>query len=199
MIVLETERLILSRLDPDRDSEFILGLVNGPSFLRYIGDKGVRTLADARRYITDGPLKSYETNGYGLYKVELKSDMTPIGMCGLIKRDTLPDADIGFAFLEGYWGAGYAYESAAAVMSYAREKLGIKRVLAITTPDNVASGKLLNKIGLKFDRLIQLRQEIAKNSGFANYRDYAFRKLCRFDYTPADCEHFHSAVEIYSH
>jgi len=176
MIVLETERLILSRLDPDRDSEFIVGLVNGPSFLRYIGDKGVRTLADARRYITDGPLKSYETNGYGLYKVELKSNLTPIGMCGLIKRDTLPDADIGFAFLEEYWGAGYAYESAAAVMSYAREKLSIKRVLAITTPDNVASGKLLNKIGLKFDRLIQLTADSPEVKLFTTDCDEASEK-----------------------
>ena len=156
MIILETERLILRHLDPDTDIEFILRLVNEPSFVRYIGDRGVRTLADARRYITDGPQESYETNGYGLYKVELKSDGTPIGVCGLVKRDTLPDADIGFAFLAGYWGEGYAYESAVAVMNYGREKLRIKRVLAITTPDNIASGKLLNKIGLRFDRLIKL-------------------------------------------
>src|SRR5262249_54768935 len=145
MIVLETERLRLRRLDPTTDAEFILELVNEPSFLQYIGDKGVRTLADARRYMTDGPVQSYETNGYGLYKVELKSDATPIGMCGLLKRDTLPDADIGFAFLTRYWNEGYAYESAAAVMKYAREQLAINRVLAITTPDNIASGKLLNK------------------------------------------------------
>lgn len=159
MIVIETERLRLKHLDPDRDDEFILELVNEPSFLHYIGDKGVRTLADARRYITDGPQKSYETNGYGLYKVELKKDATPIGMCGLVRRNTLPDADIGFAFLENYWNNGYAYESAAAIMKYARETLGIKRLLAITTPDNMASGKLLNKIGLRFDRLIQLSQD----------------------------------------
>jgi len=162
MIVLETKRLRLAHLDPETDTEFILRLVSEPSFLHYIGDKGVRTLADARRYITDGPQKSYETNGYGLYKVELKTDSTPIGMCGLVKRDTLPDADIGFAFLERYWGEGYAYESADAVMRYAREKLGIKRVLAITTPDNVASGKLLNKIGLRFDRLKKLSADAAE-------------------------------------
>lgn len=159
MIVLETERLRLRHLDPDTDAEFILRLVNEPSFLHYIGDKGVRTLADARRYITDGPQRSYETNGYGLYRVELTNGAMPIGMCGLVKRDTLPDADVGFAFLAEYWGAGYAYESAVAVMRYAREKLGIKRVLAITTPDNVASAKLLNKIGLRFDRLIKLTAE----------------------------------------
>ena len=156
MIVLETERLILRHLDPDTDVEFILRLVSEPPFIRYIGDKGVRTLADARRYIIDGPLKSYEINGYGLYKVELKSEGTAIGMCGLVKRDTLPEADIGFAFLQSYWKRGYAYESAAAVMTYARENLGMDRILAITTPDNVASGTLLNKIGLRFDRLINL-------------------------------------------
>jgi RimJ/RimL family protein N-acetyltransferase len=156
MIVLETERLTLRHLDPDTDAEFILKLVNEAPFVHYIGDKGVRTLADARRYITDGPQKSYETHGYGLYKVELKNGATPVGMCGLLKRDTLPDADVGFAFLENYWKQGYAYESAAAVMNYAREKLGIKRVLAITTPDNIASGKVLNKIGLRFERLITL-------------------------------------------
>jgi len=156
MIVLETGRLRLRHLDPETDAEFILELVNEPPFLQYIGDKGVRTFADARRYIADGPLKSYEANGYGLYKVELKSDATPIGMCGLVKRDTLPDADIGFAFLKRFWNEGYAFESAAAVMKYAREQLAIKRVLAITTPNNVASGKLLNKIGLRFDRVIKL-------------------------------------------
>jgi RimJ/RimL family protein N-acetyltransferase len=137
-------------------------LANEPPFLHYIGDKGVRTLADARRYVSDGPLKSYETHGYGLYKVELKNDGTPIGMCGLLKRDTLPDADIGFAFLEQYWNQGYAYESAAAIMNYARANLGIKRVVAITTPDNVASGKLLNKIGLRFDRLIKLTPDASE-------------------------------------
>ncbi|HZI46401.1 MAG TPA: GNAT family N-acetyltransferase [Pyrinomonadaceae bacterium] len=156
MIVLETERLILRHLDPDTDVDFILRLVSEPPFIRYIGDKGVRTLDDARRYIVDGPLKSYEINGYGLYKVELKSEGTAIGMCGLVKRDTLPEADIGFAFLQSYWKQGYAYESAAAVMIYARENLGMDRILAITTPDNVASGTLLNKIGLRFDRLVNL-------------------------------------------
>lgn len=156
MIVLETERLRLSHLDPETDAEFILKLVNEPSFHQYIGDKGVRTVQDARAYIVNGPIKSYEVNGYGLYKVELKEGATPIGMCGLVKRDTLPHADIGFAFLEDYWNQGYAYESATATMRHAKEKLGIEQVLAITTPDNAASGKLLHKIGLRFDRIVQL-------------------------------------------
>jgi RimJ/RimL family protein N-acetyltransferase len=156
MIVLETDRLTLSHLDPETDAEFILRLLNEPSFHHYIGDKGVRTIEDARGYILNGPMRSYEVNGFGLYKVELKHDATPIGMCGLVKRETLPDADIGFAYLEDYWNKGYAYESAAATMKYAREELGLKRILAITTPDNVASGKLLNKVGLRFERLTKL-------------------------------------------
>ena len=162
MIVLETERLVLRRLDPALDAEFILRLLNEPSFLHYIGDKGVRTSADAQRYIIDGPVKSYETNGFGLYKVELKNDATPIGMCGLVKRDTLPDADIGFAFLEEYWNQGYAHESAGAIMKYARDIFGIERVLAITTPDNQASGKLLEKIGLRFAQLTKLSADAAE-------------------------------------
>jgi RimJ/RimL family protein N-acetyltransferase len=175
MIVLETERLRLRHLDPDADAQFILELVNEPPFLQYIGDKGVRTLADARGYITDGPVKSYKTNGYGLYKVELKTDAASIGMCGLLKRDTLPDADIGFAFLKRYWNEGYAYESAAAVMKYAREQLAINRVLAITTPDNVASGKLLNKIGLRFDRVIKLAPEADEVKLFTSENDETSR------------------------
>ncbi len=171
MIVLETVRLRLSRLNPETDAEFILKLVNEPSFHQYIGDKGVRTLADAQRYMADGPLQSYETNGYGLYKVELKSDGTAIGMCGLVKRDTLPNADIGFAFLQSYWNQGYAYESAAAVMTYARETLGLERILAITTPDNVASGRLLHKIGLRFDRVIKLTPDASEVKLFMTDRD----------------------------
>ncbi|HEV8589526.1 MAG TPA: GNAT family N-acetyltransferase [Pyrinomonadaceae bacterium] len=159
MLILETERLILRHLSAEDDAQFILKLVNEPSFLHYIGDKGVRTLDDARRYVVDGPLKSYEQNGFGLYRVELKTDATPIGICGLVKRDTLPDADIGFAFLPEYWNKGYALESAAAVMKYARETLQLGRILAITTPDNEASAKLLGKIGLRFDRKIKLSED----------------------------------------
>ena len=155
MLTLETERLILRHLAPETDVDFILRLLNEPSFLQYIGDKGVRTLDDARAYINNGPLKSYQENGFGLYKVELKETGDPIGICGLIKRDTLPAPDIGFAFLPEYWNSGYAYESAAAVMRHAREVLRLNRILAITTPGNTASKKLLAKIGLKFDRLIK--------------------------------------------
>lgn len=157
MKVLETDRLILRRLAIE-DTEFILKLLNEPSFLRYIGDKNVRTLDDARLYIMNGPVKSYEQNGFGLYKVELKETGAPIGISGLVKRDNLPDPDIGFAFLPEYWNNGYAFESAAAVMGDARETLKLKRILAITTPDNDASAKLLGKIGLRFDRMTRLSE-----------------------------------------
>ena len=149
----------MRRLSPDIDAEFILKLLNDPSFIRYIGDKGVRDLDAARRYIIDGPVKSYEANGFGLYLAELKTNETPIGICGLVKRDTLPHADIGFAFLPAYWNQGYAFESAAAVMDHARERLKLGRILAITSPDNEASGKLLDKIGLRFERMIRLSED----------------------------------------
>lgn len=158
MKVLETDRLILRHLTTD-DAEFVLELLNDPSFIRYIGDKQVRTLDDARAYVLNGPAKSYDTYGFGLNLVELKSDRTPIGICGLLKRDTLPQPDIGFAFLPAYWNRGYAFEAAAAVMTHARETLGVGLVVAITTPDNESSAKLLNKIGLRFDRLVKLSED----------------------------------------
>jgi RimJ/RimL family protein N-acetyltransferase len=162
LIVLETERLRLRHLSPETDAGFILELLNQPSFIQYIGDKGARTLDDASAYIVEGPVKSYQEHGFGLYLVELKADATPIGMCGIIKRETLPDADIGFAFLPQYWNQGYACESAAGVMTYARETLGLDRILAITTPDNEPSARLLRKIGFRFDRMIRLTPEAAE-------------------------------------
>ncbi|HEX7721758.1 MAG TPA: GNAT family N-acetyltransferase, partial [Pyrinomonadaceae bacterium] len=128
-------------------------------FIRYIGDKGARDLDAARRYIVDGPVKSYDANGFGLYLVVLKMNRTPIGICGVLKRETLPDPDIGFAFLPAYWNQGYAFESAAAVMDHARDTLKLARVLAITSPDNEASGKQLSKIGLRFDRRVKLTED----------------------------------------
>ena len=158
MTVLETERLVLRRLSA-ADAEFIVELLNQPSFLRYIGDKGVRNTEDAIRYIETGPQASYERFGFGLYLVGLKDSDVPIGMCGLLKRETLADVDIGFAFLPGYWSRGYAFEAAAAVMTYGREALGLRRIVAITSLDNVASIKLLGKIGLRFEGLIKLGED----------------------------------------
>jgi len=153
LFTLETERLTLREVSTD-DADFILRLLNEPSFLRFIGDKGVRNLQDARQYILNGPIASYNQNGFGLYLVVLKSMNTSIGMCGLIKRETLADVDIGFAFLPAFWNKGYAFESASAIMVYAKNVLKLPRIVAITNKDNHASAKLLNKIGLRFDRFI---------------------------------------------
>ena len=152
MPVLETERLVLRRLRTG-DAEFILELLNDPSFLKYIGDKGVRTPADACRYIETGPVASYERHGFGLLRVELKEGGEPVGMCGLLKRDYLPDVDIGFAMLPAHRSKGYTLEAASAVLAHARDTLDIERVLAITSPDNVASICLLERLGFRFERM----------------------------------------------
>jgi len=156
--LLETERLVLRKLSAD-DAAFIVELLNQPSFLRYIGDKEVRNIADAVQYIQTGPLASYERFGFGLYLVELKENGESIGMCGLLKRDSLPDVDVGFAFLPSFWSQGYAFESAAAVMNYGREVLGLRRIVAITSPDNNASIRLLEKIGLRFEGMVRLASD----------------------------------------
>ncbi len=158
MKILETKRLTLRRLTVD-DAEFIFDLINQPSFVRYIGDKGVRTIDDARNYILTGPMASYERFGFGLYLAELKETQTPIGICGLLKREGLADVDLGFAFLPQYWNRGYAFESASAVMSYGKDVLALDRIVAITSPDNDASIKVLNKLGLAFERMIKLSED----------------------------------------
>jgi RimJ/RimL family protein N-acetyltransferase len=154
MLILETERLNLRRFSADSDAPFALTLLNEPSFLQYIGDKKVRNLDDARQYLLNGPIASYEKNGFGLYAVELKESQTSIGMCGLIKREELPEPDIGFAFLPEFWKKGYAFEAAAAVMKDARETLNLDRILAIVNPENYASMKLLERLGLRFERML---------------------------------------------
>lgn len=154
MKVLETDRLVLRRMSAG-DAEFMLGLLNEPSWLRFIGDRGVRTLEDARAYILKGPVDMYDRLGFGLYIAELKEEGIPIGICGLVKRDFLEDVDIGFALLPGFWGQGYAYEAASAVMEHGKADLGLKRIVAITNPANQSSIRLLEKLGLKFDRMIR--------------------------------------------
>jgi RimJ/RimL family protein N-acetyltransferase len=153
--VLETERLVIRHLALD-DAEFILELLNEPGFIKNIADRGVRTLDDARGYIENGPLASYEKNGFGLFAVVLKDSGVPIGMCGLIRRDYWDEVDIGYALLERYWSKGYAHEAASAVMNYGRKVLHLSRIVAITAPDNDASGRVLEKIGLRFEKLVKL-------------------------------------------
>jgi ribosomal-protein-alanine N-acetyltransferase len=154
MIVIRTERLVLRELDLD-DAAFILELLNEPAFLRFIGDKGVRTLDGARDYMRKGPIDSYGRHGFGLYAACLL-DGTPIGICGLVKRDGLTDADVGFAFLSRHCAKGYAAESASAVLVHARQVLRMPRIVAITAPENRGSIAVLQKIGLQFEGMIRL-------------------------------------------
>lgn len=155
MIVLETERLRLRRLILD-DAPFALELLNDPLFLRFVGDKGVRTLEDAREYLRHGPMASYAQHGFGLFLVELRASDEPIGICGLLKRDVLEDVDVGFGFLTRFGGKGYATEAAAATLHYGHTVIGLKRIVAITAPDNEGSGNVLRKIGLQHTQTLRL-------------------------------------------
>jgi RimJ/RimL family protein N-acetyltransferase len=155
---IETARLRLRHLSAD-DAAFIVELLNEPAFIRNIGDRKVRADEDARAYIANGPAASYERHGFGLWAVDLKETGAPIGICGLLRRETLDDVDIGFAFLERYWSKGYAREAARVVLAYGRDVVGLKRVVAITVPDNAPSIHLLEKIGLRFERMVRLSDD----------------------------------------
>jgi RimJ/RimL family protein N-acetyltransferase len=166
MTIIETERLVLRKLTVD-DVAFMLDLLNQPSFIQFIGDRCVRTLDDARKIILMRYIDAYERVGFGVYLTLLKADSVPIGICGLIKRDGLDDVDVGYAFLPQYWSMGYASESVSAVLVYARNTLGIKRILGITTPDNKSSIRVLEKAGLKFERMVKLSDDEAELKLFA--------------------------------
>ncbi|MCG3120981.1 MAG: hypothetical protein ALAOOOJD_03905 [bacterium] len=155
MIVLETERLLLRHFTL-ADAAFILRLLNEPAFIQNIGDKGVRTLEQASNYLLEGPIKSYQIHGHGLYLVALKESQQPLGMCGLLKRDQLEEVDIGYAFLPEYWSKGFASESASAVREYGRNVLGRTKMLAIVSPGNTASIKVLHKLGFIFSKNIRM-------------------------------------------
>jgi RimJ/RimL family protein N-acetyltransferase len=155
MTVLQTGRIALRRLTTD-DASFIRELVNEPSWIRYIGERNVRTDDDARAYLVRGPIAMYERHGFGLWMCESKASGEPLGICGLIKRDTLEDVDLGFAFLPRFWGQGYAREAAAAVLDYGREVLELDRIVAITSPDNTASIRLLEKLGLRLEKSFEI-------------------------------------------
>ena len=155
MQVLETERLIVQHLS-DGDAEFMLELLNDPAFIQNIGDRKIRSLDGARAYILNGPVASYAKYGFGLYLVQLKETGESIGICGLIRRDQLDDVDIGYAFLPKFWSKGYAIESARAIKQYAHDVIGVKRMVAITDPNNEASIHVLEKLGMKFEKMVQL-------------------------------------------
>jgi [ribosomal protein S5]-alanine N-acetyltransferase len=149
---LVTPRLVLRRLELD-DAAFVVRLLNEPSFLENIGDRGVRNAQDAHRYLREGPMAMYAKYGFGLWHASVKADGTAIGMCGLLKRETLPDADIGYAYLPEHWGKGYALEAAAATLRHAAEKFGLRRVIAVVSQGNAGSIRVLEKIGMRFERM----------------------------------------------
>lgn len=158
MKVVETDRLVLRWLGAG-DAPFILQLLNEPSWIKYIGDKRVKTLEDAEDYIRKGPCEMYERQGHGLYLVETKERGESIGICGLIKREALEDVDLGFAFLPEYWGQRYAFESATAAIAYGKSVLGLVRIVAITSQDNHPSVGLLTRLGFRFERRVRLNTE----------------------------------------
>ena len=155
MKILETERTIIREVCAD-DAAFIFDLLNQPSFIKYIGDRNVRSIEQAGEYIESRFLESYKQFGFGMWAVESKESNHPIGICGFVKRDSLPDADIGFAFLPQFEKRGYAFESAVAALEYGRDDLNFGRVLAITSRDNDDSVRLLEKLKFKYERLIKL-------------------------------------------
>jgi len=155
---LETERSTLRPIT-EEDAEFILELLNDPSFIQNIGDRQVRTLDGAKTYISNTAIASYNKNGFGLLLVELKETGEALGMCGLIRRNTLSDVDIGYAFLPRYWSKGYALESARAMKEKAREAFGLERLVAIVDPNNASSIRLLEKLGMEFEKMVRLAED----------------------------------------
>jgi RimJ/RimL family protein N-acetyltransferase len=158
MMIVETPRLRLRELTVD-DAEFVFRLVNEPSFLSNIGDKGVRNLDDARQFILEGPWTCQEKRGYGQFLVELKEGGVPIGICGLIYREFLDLTDVGFALLPEYWKRGFAYEAADAVLKYGHSTLGINTIVGLTSEENLASIKVLEKLGMKFERVVKMSDD----------------------------------------
>jgi RimJ/RimL family protein N-acetyltransferase len=160
--ILETERLTLRELDKTCDSTFVFELLNTPKFLEYIGDRKVRSRDDAADFIENKYAASYREHGYGLYAVDLKQSGMPVGICGFVRRDTLPGPDLGFAFLPEFERQGFGIESGEAVMKYGREKLGFTDVYAITSLDNDASSRLLEKLRFEFQEFIEQGNEQLK-------------------------------------
>ena len=140
------------------DAPFILKLLNDPDFLEHIGDKNVHNLEEARDYIANGPHAMQAAHGLSLLLVETLAEALPLGMCGLLKRDSLECPDLGFAFMPGYRGKGFAFEASQAVLNDAKTRLKLPKVAAITALENSPSISLLEKLGFKFSRIVQLDQ-----------------------------------------
>ncbi|RKX31875.1 MAG: GNAT family N-acetyltransferase [Verrucomicrobia bacterium] len=158
MMIVEAPRLRLRELTVD-DAEFVFRLVSEPSFLSNIGDKGVRNLDDARQFILEGPWTRQKRHGYGQFLVERKEGGVPIGVCGLIYRESLDVTDVGFAILPEYWKRGFAYEAAEAMVQYGRSTLGIDKIVGLTSEENLASISVLEKLGMKFERIVKMSED----------------------------------------
>lgn len=165
-MIVETERLVLRRFTL-ADADFMLALMNDPAWLRFIGDRGIRTNDDARDYIQSSLLAGYERFGFGMYVTELKESGLAIGICGLLKKPALKDVDLGFAFLPKFWGKGYAFESASAVLALGKNSFGLTRIVAVTSPDNYNSIKVLEKLGFKFEQMLRLTEAAPEIKLFA--------------------------------
>lgn len=155
MQTINTERLLIRPLAAN-DADFIVELLNDPSFIQNIGDRNVRTMEDAEKYILNGHVASYEKNGFGLCLVVLKETGESIGMCGLIQRDQLDDVDLGYAYLPRFWGKGYAVEAAKATLEFGWQTVGLKRIVAITDPSNTPSNRVLEKLGFAFEKMVKI-------------------------------------------
>lgn len=171
-MILETERLEFHHLSL-ADVDFIIELLNTPGWLQYIGDRGIKTEADAMDYIMMGPVKSYHEKGFGLWLIKLKGTGTSIGLCGLIKREYLEDVDIGYAFLPQYFGKGYAYEAAKAALELAKSQYHLKRIVAITSKDNERSIALIEKLGMHFEKMIFIPNDPEELKFFATAEDFS--------------------------
>ncbi|MGH9383507.1 MAG: GNAT family N-acetyltransferase [Vicinamibacterales bacterium] len=169
-VVLETDRLQLRRLSID-DADFLLSVFNDPAFLRFVADRQIRSVDQARAFIENGPLESYRRFGFGHYLSALKPDGTPIGICGFVKRDALEDVDIGFSLLPEFRAREYAVEAASAVMGYGIDTLGFRRIVAIASPDNASSIRLLGKLRMTFERMVKPKDDSEDLSLFAWNQD----------------------------
>jgi ribosomal-protein-alanine N-acetyltransferase len=149
---LETARLSLRRLTLD-DAPFMVALYNEPSFLENIGDRGVRNVDDALRFLQEGPLAMYARHGFGLWHVSRRADGAALGVCGLLKRDNLPDVDIGYAYFPAFWGQGYAFEAVSATLAHGARAFALRRVMAVVSPGNAGSIRVLEKAGMRFERM----------------------------------------------
>lgn len=158
ILQLETERLSLRRLTLD-DAELMLAVWNDPSFIRHVGDRGIRTIDAARVALEEGALKFYSDYGYGPFRVALIADDSPVGVCGLFRREGLDEPDIGFSVFPEYWRKGFAYEAASAVVDHAETDLQLQRLIAIVSPENDPSVALIEKLGLQFERMYRLPGE----------------------------------------